>query len=97
MYDLMEKIYNRCQMTVYVIVNDTSNDNVISGGRNELIIAMRSLECALDAIDETDDDDDLTLALNSLVASSTADTQTVLVISFCESEDVDDNTCNVPA
>ena len=33
-----------------------------------------------------------TLALNSLVG----DSKKALIISFCESEDVDDNTCNVP-
>ena len=97
MSDLIEKIYNPGQMTVNVVVDDTSGDNVISGGRDELIAAMGNLECASDAIDETDYDDDLTLAFNSLVASSTADTQKVLMISFCETEDGNDNTCNVPA
>ena len=45
--------------------------------------------------DETDYDGDLTLTLNSL-GSSSVDTQKALIISFCESVDVDDNTCNVP-
>ena len=56
---------------------------------------MRSLECTLDEIDETDYDD-LTLAVNSLVAiaSSTTDTQKALMISFRECEYVFDRPNN---
>ena len=47
--------------------------------------------------DDTDYDGEYTVALDALVTSSTASAKKVVMISFCECEDGDDDTCGVQA
>ena len=94
MAELIEQTFNPFYSQVYVIPHDLTGDGVLS---ESLISAMNGLSCNIDGNDETDYDGEYAVALNALVTSSTASAKKVVMISFCEPEDGDDNTCDVPA
>ena len=96
MSDLVDKMYDHRQTQLIILPHDLS-DSIISGTCDKLTDVVYNLEYNIDGTDTTDYAGELTNAINKLLTSSNQDEQKVLLVSFCQSEDGDDDTFNVPS
>ena len=69
--------------------------SIIGGTCEKLTDVVYNLECNVDGTYTTDCAAELTNAINALLTNSNQDEKKVLLVSFCQSEDGDDDdTCN---
>ena len=93
--DIVERFVND-EFVDLTIIGHALGEETIEGNRNELFDAVNDFECNENSnVDETDYDSALTAAYDVL-ANSNDEEQKIVFLSFCVSEDNNDNTCDIP-
>ena len=94
--DIVEKVYNPIYVDITIITHDLG-DGPLTGNREELLDGIDDLNCGQFPNDDMTDYDSALKEAYDILDGLTADEQKIVVISFCVSEDDDDDTCNVPS